>query len=372
MVIIRAAHTTAGVGLGALIALAEVLYVVVSAPLLVVPATREAVLRGARKFTDVERRRQRVFFDNYISEDYDDHRALRYLLLRAPVGLLGLGVWACLGAGVVTAVFYSGQLVTGRAPGGRGIGTVVDWLLIAAAAVIAVFLCWQGMAGVAVLDERVASRCLRPSRRAVMERRMSHLFDTRREVVEAVNGERRRIERDLHDGVQQRLVALGLLLGRARRTGNADLVRQAHEEVQESLRELREVAWQVYPIGLDKSGLRAALESLAERATTPVELRYTLTAEPLLPLATVIYFVVSESVTNAVKHSGATRIAIDVHGDHEKIVVDVTDDGSGGARTTGGDGLEGLARRVAAADGLFGVVSPAGGPTLVRAMLPWR
>src|SRR6185369_16604810 len=109
--------------------------------------------------------------------------------------------------------------------------------------------------------------------RTIVERRLSFLFSSRAEVVEAVNGERRRIERALHDGVQQRLVALGLLLGRARRTGDAVLLRQAHEEVQEVLRELREVSWNVYPIALDEGGLEAALESLAERATIPVEVR---------------------------------------------------------------------------------------------------
>ncbi len=370
--IIRAANTTAGVGLGALTALAEVLYLVPASPLLVVPSTRRVVLRGARKFADVERDRLSRFFGDHISDDYDDGGALKYLLLRILAGLLGLGVWACVGAGAVTAVVYGRQLVTGRAPGGQGTGTVGDWLLVAVPAVIAVFLCWQGMAGVAELDRRLAERFLRPSFRTVAERRMSHLFTTRAEVVEAVNGERRRIERDLHDGVQQRLVALGVLLGRARRTGNTELVRQAHEEVQEAVRELREVAWQAYPIALDESGLEAALEALAERAAIPVELRCTLAEPPRLSLATVVYFVVSECVTNAAKHSGATRIAIDVHHADRTIVVEISDDGSGGAEPAGGGGLSGLARRVAAADGTFAVHSPAGGPTVVRAVLPWR
>ncbi len=368
--IIWAARTTAGVGLGALTAIAEVLYVLLSAPLLVVPATRRGVLRGARELADVERARLLRFFDNYNEDDYDGRRALQYLFARALVGLLGLAVWACFGAGTVAAVLYVKQLAAGRAPGGQGDGTFGGWLLIAMLATLAVFLCWQGMAGVAVLERRVARRFLGPSHRTLLERRMSYLANSRAEVVEAVNGERRRIERDLHDGVQQRLVALGVLLGRARRTGDSELVRQAHEEVQEALRELREVSWRVYPIALDESGLDAALESLAERANVPVEVRYTLFWLPSLPLATVIYFVASESVTNAAKHSGATRITIDVHVDGEKIVVEIADDGSGGARVAGTGGLRGLARRVAAADGEFAVDSPVGGPTVVRAVLP--
>jgi len=237
-------------------------------------------------------------------------------------------------------------------------------------ATIAAFLCWQGITGVATLDRWLARRFLGPSTRTLLERRMSFLATSRAEVVEAVNGERRRIERDLHDGVQQRLVALGVLLGRARRTGDTELVRQAHEEVQEALRELREVAWRVYPIALDDSGLGAALESLAERAAVPVEVRYTLLWAPPLALSTVIYFVASESVTNAAKHSGATHITISVHHDDRKILVEIADDGSGGARVDRTGGLSGLARRVAAADGKFTVDSPDGGPTVVRAVLP--
>ncbi len=368
--IIWAARTTAGVGLGALSAVAEVLYVLLSAPLLVVPATRRIVLRGARQFSQLERARLRNFLDHATGDDYDGSRALQYLSLHSLVGFLGLGVWACFGAGAVTAAFYCGQLWTGRAPGGQGDATLVGWLLIGVLATVAGFLCWQGMLGVAALDRRLADQFLTPSTRTLVERRLSFLFSTRAEVVEAVNGERRRIERDLHDGVQQRLVALGLLLGRARRTGDTELVRQAHEEVQEALRELREVAWHVYPIALDEGGLGAALESLAERAVIPVDVRYTLLYEPPLALATVVYFVASESLTNATKHAGATRIAIDVHPIDQKIAVEIADDGSGGARANGTGGLSGLARRVAAADGEFTVDSPGGGPTVVRAVLP--
>jgi signal transduction histidine kinase len=162
-----------------------------------------------------------------------------------------------------------------------------------------------------------------------------------------------------------------MLLGRARRTGNTELVRQAHEEVQEALRELREVAWYVYPIALDEGGLDTALESLAERATIPVEVRYSLSLwKPSLQVATVIYFVASEAVTNATKHSGATRITIDVRLLGREMVVEIGDDGSGGAQAVGTGGLSGLARRVAAADGEFSVDSPIGGPTVVRAALP--
>ncbi|MBB4685944.1 sensor histidine kinase [Amycolatopsis jiangsuensis] len=367
-----AARTAAGVGLGALTTLAELPYVLLGTPLLAVPTPRRAVLRGARVLAEVERARLQRFLDAPNGDDYDGRRALQYLALRALVGLLALGVWACVGAGVLVAVFYARQLVTGRAPGGQGAGTVAGWLLITLLAAIAAYLCAQGIAGVATLDRRLARRFLGPSHRDLLVRRVSHLATSRAQVVEAVNEERRRIERDLHDGVQQRLVALGLLLGRARRTDDPDLVRQAHEQSQEALRELRDVAWRVYPIALDESGLDAALESLAERAALPVELRYE-PAEPLPPaLATVVYFVASESVTNATKHAGATRVTIEVRraDNGRNVVVEIADDGHGGARIGGTGGFAGLVRRVAAADGEFTVNSPDGGPTVVRAVLP--
>ena len=264
----NALRTAVGVGLGGLTALAELLYLVLSALLLVVPAARPAIFRGARRFARAERDRLRLFLAYVHGNDFDGRRSLQYLVPRSLVGLLALGVWACVGAGVVTAVFYARQLVTGRAPGGQGAGTVADWLLIAGLAAIAGFLCGQGIAGVAEMDRRLARRFLGPSPREMLLRQICYLATSRAELVEAVDDERRRIERDLHDGVQQRLVALGMLLGRARRPPGraAELLRQAHEQAQRALVDLREVSWRVYPAALDTSGLATALESVAERA----------------------------------------------------------------------------------------------------------
>ncbi|WP_410671690.1 sensor histidine kinase [Amycolatopsis sp. cmx-4-68] len=370
----RALRTAAGTGLGALTALVEVPYVLAGALLLAVPAARPGVFRGARALAGLERARLRRFLGTGIGDDYGGARALQYLAPRSLLGLLAAGVCGCVALGAVAVPVFAGQLVTGRAPGGRGPAEVGAWLLTAALGLLAAFLCGQGLAGIAVLDRRLARRFLGPSGRELLRRRVSELATTRAEVVEAVNGERRRIERDLHDGVQQRIVALGVLLGRARRAGDplraAGLLRQAHEETQDALRELREVTWRVYPAALDESGLDVALESLAERATLPVELRYGLTGSPPPALATVAYFVTSEAVTNAAKHAAATRITIDVRAAGPAVVVEIADDGRGGARPTGRGGLTGLARRVAAADGEFTVDSPAGGPTVVRAVLP--
>jgi signal transduction histidine kinase len=146
---------------------------------------------------------------------------------------------------------------------------------------------------------------------------------------------------------------------------------QAHEESQQALIDLREVTWRVYPTALDKDGLHAALEGVADRASVPVVLRYELTARPDLATETVMYFVASEAVTNALKHGDPTGIVIVVTSEGDEIVVTVRDDGRGGADVTG-SGLSGLASRVAAADGVFQVTSPPGGPTVVSARLAGR
>ncbi|HEX2298162.1 MAG TPA: ATP-binding protein, partial [Pseudonocardiaceae bacterium] len=149
-----------------------------------------------------------------------------------------------------------------------------------------------------------------------------------------------------------------------------DLVRLAHEEAQHSLQDLREVSWRVYPIALDQGGLHTALEAVAERSSVPVRLFYELPGpRPDPATETVAYFVVSEAVTNAIKHGAPEGIDITVYRDNSWLVVSVLDDGSGGAQPTG-TGLSGLARRVAAADGEFTVDSPLGGPTVVSARLP--
>jgi signal transduction histidine kinase len=188
-----------------------------------------------------------------------------------------------------------------------------------------------------------------------------------------VDAERRRIERDLHDGVQQRLVALAMLLGRARRSRDPEradaLLLQAHEESQGVLTELREVAWRVYPSALDSLGLEEALGGVAERCGIPLRIRYEVGAPLPAPVETAAYFVVSEAVTNAAKHSSAGAVEVRVRLSGARLVVQVEDDGTGGADPAGG-GLAGLRGRVAALDGVLHIDSPLGGPTIVTAELP--
>ncbi|WP_236568067.1 MULTISPECIES: sensor histidine kinase [unclassified Nocardiopsis] len=235
----------------------------------------------------------------------------------------------------------------------------------------------QGTVGLVGTERWLARRFLGPSREDLMEERIGMLVSTRAGVVAAVDAERRRIERDLHDGVQQRLVLLGMALGRARRDpgspGGRALVEQAHEEARRALDDLGEVAWRVYPAALAGDGLRAALHGLVGRSPLPVDVEYDLRGELSADVETAAYFVVAEAVTNAVKHAGAGLIGVRVGGGGteggEPVVVRVHDDGTGGADPAG-SGLAGLASRVQALDGRLTVGSPPGGPTTVTAELP--
>ncbi|QIY55332.1 sensor histidine kinase [Streptomyces sp. RPA4-5] len=371
----RGLRLATGLVLGAVLAVAEFPFVVLSGVSLLCvfawPRGRRVVLKplaaAARALTETHRRRLRVYVAADTSDAYADHRALQYLSLRWGLGVLGALVLGAALIGVAYGIswIFILLLTDVRHPGNLALSSIGGLFLL--------FLSLQGTFGVAGLETRLARYYLGPSHHETLERRIEELAATRAGVIFAVNDERRRIERDLHDGVQQRLVALGMLLGRALRSQDArraeQLLRQAHEESGQALTELREVAWRVYPTVLDEAGLRAALETVAERSAIPVCLDYALATEPDTAVATVAYFVVSEAVTNAVKHSGAGRITVRVAPGEGAVLVHIEDDGPGGADSSG-SGLFGLARRVAAVDGRFRVDSPAGGPTTITAELP--
>ncbi|MBO2451165.1 sensor histidine kinase [Actinomadura barringtoniae] len=326
------------------------------------------VADAATAMTRLETRRLARFHGHAEAAEYGPVRSLAYLVLRTPIGLLGGVILLLIAYGAVSGI----RLLVGWMTGDYLDGIEFSWFIAAYMIVfglILLFVAVQGLVGVVALERKVARRCLGPSPLEAYERRIAQLSVTRAEVVEAVDDERRRIERDLHDGVQQRLVALGMLIGRARRSGNGDLLRQAHEESQRALEELREVAWRVYPAALDGDGLRAALETVAERSPVPVKIEYDLDGRPPHAVETAAYFVVCEAVNNAGKHSGARLVTVRIGGDERMIDVRIEDDGTGGADPSGG-GLAGLARRVAALDGTFGVDSPPGGPTVITAGLP--
>jgi signal transduction histidine kinase len=208
------------------------------------------------------------------------------------------------------------------------------------------------------------------------ELRESHeeLRASRARIVEAGDAERRRLERDLHDGAQARLVALSLLLATARRRadGNDELeamLDQAREELQTGLTELRELARGIHPAVLTDRGLEPALHALVDRATVPVTVTAEVERLPA-PVEAAAYFVVSEALQNVAKYAHATSADVSVRRLRGRLVVDVTDDGVGGADAGRGSGLRGLKDRLAALDGTIAVDSPVGRGTRLRAEIP--
>jgi signal transduction histidine kinase len=198
---------------------------------------------------------------------------------------------------------------------------------------------------------------------------------SRARLVDAFELERRRIERDLHDGAQQRLVTLTMQLGLARLelpdgSPAADQVTVAHDMAKQALTDLRELIRGVHPKVLTDRGLGAALEDVAAMTPMPVDLRIRLPDRPASSLEVTAYFVVVEALTNVAKHSGARQAAVDAEIIGSRLIVKVRDDGLGGADPARGSGLTGLADRVAALDGTVAISSPPGGPTLLQVEIP--
>jgi signal transduction histidine kinase len=194
--------------------------------------------------------------------------------------------------------------------------------------------------------------------------------------VDVAAAERRRIERDLHDGAQQRLVALAMDLGMAREKFAGDpqaartLLDEAHDEAKRALAELRNLARGIHPAVLTDRGLDAAVSALAARSPVPVEVDIDLHDRPPGAIESTAYFVVAEALANVAKHAAATHAQVRITKEGGRLVVEVRDDGVGGADPAGGSGLTGLADRVASIDGRLTVASPQGGPTVVRTELP--
>ncbi|MFJ3520368.1 sensor histidine kinase [Streptomyces sp. NPDC090131] len=372
-----AVRQTVGVLAGCLTAPAGLLYLLLAGvPLgafLLWPRTRPYALgvfgSGARRLVEVERRRRTCFFGDRFPETYGGEGVVRYLAVRSWSGLMCGVVLALLGFGLVLAGLLAGGVVRGTI----GTAELLTQLVLGG---VLLFLGLQGLFVLTALDARLARECFGPSERELLRRRIDELSVSRAAVVWAVDVERRRIERDLHDGVQQRLVALAMLIGRARRGGGrdperaAELLGQAHREAQEVLAELREVAWRVYPSALDSLGLEEALGGVAQRCGLPLRIAYEVAGPLPRPVVTAAYFVVSEAVTNAAKHSAASAVSVRVAGPPGgPLTVRIEDDGRGGADPAG-SGLTGLRGRVSALDGVLRIDSPLGGPTTIVAELP--
>ncbi|MEW6582163.1 MAG: sensor domain-containing protein [Actinomycetota bacterium] len=214
--------------------------------------------------------------------------------------------------------------------------------------------------------------------RGELERHAAQAERQRDLAVGQIDADRRRVERDLHDGAQARLVSLAVDLGRARRrledgatpAEAVDLVRAAHEQAKQALDDVRNLARGIHPAILTDRGLDAALSSLAAGASVPVTLRSQLDGRLAAEVEAAAYFVVAEALTNVAKHSGATRAAVSAAVHDGALTVEVRDDGAGGARALPGSGLTGLEERVASLGGTLTVESPPGGPTAVQAVIP--
>ncbi|GAA2969839.1 sensor histidine kinase [Streptomyces enissocaesilis] len=229
--------------------------------------------------------------------------------------------------------------------------------------------------GMTTVDRVMVAGLLGPSRLAT---RVSELESDRGVVVDTAAADLRRIERDLHDGAQARLVALAMDLGLAKEKLTEDpeaaarMVDEAHGEVKIALQELRDLARGIHPAVLTDRGLDAALSAVASRCTVPVQVEVDLPARPAPAIEGIAYFTVSELLQNVSKHARASRATVDVWQTEDRLMLQVGDDGQGGVDTTAGSGLAGLAERLDAVDGILVITSPVGGPTTITAELPWR
>lgn len=267
-------------------------------------------------------------------------------------------------------VFFSwhlGNVVLGT--GGLVLGVV--------AGVVFVFLGAQVVRAASAVDVAVARALLGPSRSGQLYSEVRRLSQARALAVEAAEAERRRIERDLHDGVQPRLVSLAMELGLAKSRLQRDpdsvhsLLDQAHEEAKTALEDLRSLVRGIYPPFLDERGLDAALSALVAGCSAPVRVDVNLPADRRDRAAeAAAYFVVAEAITNITKHAQASKASVHITQIGEGLKVLVEDDGRGGAVLVPEGGLAGLRTRVAASDGTLRVTSPPGGPTRVEAVIP--
>ena len=304
-------------------------------------------------------------------------RQLGYHLLALVGGTAGGAlVLACWSAPVLAIAYLAGRLGDGRRLWlGLGAAVLAAAMLLVAPRVARV---------VARADEAAGRALLGPSRGEELAVRVESLARSRAEIVAATDAERRRIERDLHDGTQRRLVSLAMHLGMARASLTdapepvRQVIEQAHDEATEALAELRQLVRGLHPAVLDDRGLDAALSGIAANAPLPVRLRVDVPTRCAPGVEAVAYFVVSEALTNVAKHAGASHAEVTVERTGDRLRIVVSDDGRGGATLDGdgvggnggGTGLRGLAQRAAAVDGTLTVESPPGGPTVIRVELP--
>jgi signal transduction histidine kinase len=306
-------------------------------------------------------------------------RRVCYALIRFPLSVVQVSllsiVWS-LGPVLLALPLYNSALPGGGAhlagylahgAGPMAVSVLAGLLVLLAAP--------QVTRGLAIVDAAVGGLLLGSAGRAELTARIGELETSRARVMDAAQAERMRIERDLHDGAQQRLVSLAMELGRAKAKFSSDpeaaaaIVGQAHEQAKEALAELRNLVRGVHPPVLSDRGLDAALSGLAALSPVPVTVRVDLPVRPPATVEAIAYFVVAEALTNIAKHAHASHAEVTVSRSGDQLALVIRDDGVGGADPAG-QGLSGLAARVAGVDGRLWVTSPAGGPTSVEVVLP--
>ncbi|MEU5978800.1 histidine kinase [Streptomyces sp. NPDC047315] len=279
--------------------------------------------------------------------------------------LLGAGLWSPIVAAEGT-YWYMFVPVTGW--GTAGIAAGVGAAFLAAGVRLAPALVGAHF--------RLTAAVLVPNRQEELEQRIDRLTETRHDAVDSSAAELRRIERDLHDGAQARLVAMGMNLSTIEALIEKDpakakeLVAKARESSADALTELRDLVRGIHPPVLAERGLGDAVKALALRLPVRTEVDVEFTGRMEAPVESAAYFAVSEALTNAVKHAGAQQIWVDVSHTQGALRIAVTDDGRGGASIGAGSGLSGVERRLGTFDGVLAVSSPAGGPTMVTMEIP--
>ncbi|WP_399552618.1 sensor histidine kinase [Streptomyces sp. YIM 98790] len=313
-------------------------------------------------------------------------RSTGYALLHLPWALftftMVVVMWSLAWSGLLYPLYFwmldqrdrPGISVDGTG-GGLVWDTLPEALLVSLAGLLLLYLSGWLIRGMAMVDRLMVGGLLGPS---AAETRVQELESNRSVVVDASAADLRRIERDLHDGAQARLVALAMGLGLAKEKlaedpeAAARMVDEAHGEVKLALQELRDLARGIHPAILTDRGLGPALSAVASRCTVPVAVDVDLPERPAEAIEGITYFMVSELLQNVSKHSRARSASVDIWRTGDRLMVLVSDDGRGGADPGAGSGLAGLTERIAAVDGALAVSSPAGGPTTVTAALPWR
>jgi signal transduction histidine kinase len=319
-------------------------------------------------------------------------KEVAFHLARLPVAVLAFGLTTAAWYGSIAMVllpayveelpgesakFYFFEVTAGGGAALAAIAGIIGFVLVAP---------WITV-GMAQMELALAKALLGPSAGEEHLAQVTKLETFRSAAVDSAEAERRRIERDLHDGAQQRLVALAANLGAAREKLDHDdieegrtMVAVAHEEAKSALKEIRDLVRGIHPVILEDRGLDAALSAVVARSPIPVTLDVAVTPRPPAAVESAAYFVVNEALTNVARHAMATKAFVSIARAGDRLVIEVRDDGVGGAaaltpdearaRGTGGSGLTGLRDRVAGLGGTMYVISPQGGPTTISVELP--